>query len=1134
MSESVALGANVGAAWVALRFSARGAATQIRSQLAAETAGLGASLGDSTGSKFKSSFGRRMSGLGATVRSALAPAVKYGTLAFAAMGAESVHMATEFQSSMLKVRTQAGASQKEVNKMSQAILNMAAHTQDGPQRLSEALYHLESLGLRGAKALDALRTSEQLANVSGADLEETTNAIGGAWRTGIRGAKSFIQSASTLNAIVGAGNMRMSDLLGALGTGILPSAKTFGLSLGQVGAALALFTDEGVPAVDAATRLRMSFSLLGAPSKLAEKELNSIGITGLQLANAMRSPGGLIAAISLLKDHLDKSGLSASRQAELLSRAFGGGRSSSSILSMLNNLDVLRKKQDQVNASTGKFGDAVKAQAKTASAAWHLMVSNIDVLMIRLGSALLPPFTSFIRFLGSTVIPDVGKAGRAIGRLIPVGAIERDLRGITGFVGDFLNGLTNKTVSPKVNVRPMLKLAPGAKDAFMSHMRAGFGASENWVTPLDTMGPPQAANAYIHSLQASAGAAAQSGASKLGQQLRDSISGAFSHLNWSKMVADAIRAAVGAANQIGAAFLTLLEKVNWLQVGKEAAFSLVPFVIGLVNNLMQAIISEAVHHPIDMVMFITSLIPIGRGAGAILKVFGEIKFIGPLLKLLLGPIEKAGGLAEKAFGGILKKIFGPIVRKIAPYFSTAATWLKGAGETLILKLWYGIEGAWAPVARWFAGFGGRVGGYFGKSASWLLSKGQDILLGLARGAGIGWRAVGRWLGGVFGRIAPYFRTAGSWLLGKGQDTLLGLARGAGIGWRTVAGWFGGIGGRIGSFFAKAGTWLFRAGTDIISGLLSGIADKMKGIGSWIWANVASPVINWIKHHFGIHSPSVVMHGIGFNLIAGLIRGIVTANPLGLIKDVFSSLPSALAHLVEDGILNIAKLPGRVLSILGGLGGDLGHLFGDIGSLFGGGGVSGGVKQWAGLVSKVLGMLGLPGSYLGPWLAQMQTESGGRPNAINLTDSNAKAGDPSRGLLQVIGGTFASYAGPFRSLGIYNPLANIYAAINYALHRYGRLGMLSVIGHGHGYDSGGIASGVGFLPKYTPKPERVLSPQQTMAFERLVDTLSGKTGDPSGPLRIADAKVTFDPRNLEMWIRDISVQEARAEITFRSG
>jgi hypothetical protein len=46
-----------------------------------------------------------------------------------------------------------------------------------------------------------------------------------------------------------------------------------------------------------------------------------------------------------------------------------------------------------------------------------------------------------------------------------------------------------------------------------------------------------------------------------------------------------------------------------------------------------------------------------------------------------------------------------------------------------------------------------------------------------------------------------------------------------------------------------------------------------------------------------------------------------------------------------------------------------------------------------------------------------------------------------------------------------------------------------------FDEGGVANGVGLMPKNTVRPERVLSPSQTASFERLVDILdaSGITG-----------------------------------------
>ncbi|MGJ3559634.1 transglycosylase SLT domain-containing protein [Streptomyces sp. INA 01156] len=68
-----------------------------------------------------------------------------------------------------------------------------------------------------------------------------------------------------------------------------------------------------------------------------------------------------------------------------------------------------------------------------------------------------------------------------------------------------------------------------------------------------------------------------------------------------------------------------------------------------------------------------------------------------------------------------------------------------------------------------------------------------------------------------------------------------------------------------------------------------------------------------------------------------------------------------------------------------------------------------VTRWTPQVKMALAQLGLPASDLDLVLHRIRVESGGNPNAINLWDSNAKAGYPSQGLMQTIPQTFAAYA-----------------------------------------------------------------------------------------------------------------------------
>ncbi|MCX4646333.1 transglycosylase SLT domain-containing protein [Streptomyces sp. NPDC058293] len=81
--------------------------------------------------------------------------------------------------------------------------------------------------------------------------------------------------------------------------------------------------------------------------------------------------------------------------------------------------------------------------------------------------------------------------------------------------------------------------------------------------------------------------------------------------------------------------------------------------------------------------------------------------------------------------------------------------------------------------------------------------------------------------------------------------------------------------------------------------------------------------------------------------------------------------------------------------------------------------------------------GIPGSYNGLH-RNIIRESSGNPQAINNWDINAINGIPSKGLLQVIPPTFAAYHVPGTSWNIYDPVANITAAANYAADKYGSM------------------------------------------------------------------------------------------------
>ncbi len=390
---------------------------------------------------------------------------KASAAALLIVGYESVKAATRFEASMARVQTMAGASAKELKFMSGAILDLSPKVGVGPDALAESLYHVESAGFRGQKALDMVTASAKLSALGQDDINSSTQAVVATLASNIKGVRDANDAAALILHTVGTGDMTMHQFTQALGTGILATASTVGLAFKDIGAAIATLTDNAIPADQAATKLRTSLLMMVNPSGPAIAALRSINMNSTQLAMDLQKPDGLKVALDDIRKHLNSAfplnkgpvaSIDAQRRAvdsykttlmgagvsgkeldkmvakytealkhgttntvlqeQAFAKMFGGSKNAGTMMVLFN------EQLDRMNPKLASFGTAT-SRAAEMQAAWAKQQSTfkqqlkdlnsaLDTAKVKIGNELLPVLKTVVGFMSShlRVIKDLSVA----------------------------------------------------------------------------------------------------------------------------------------------------------------------------------------------------------------------------------------------------------------------------------------------------------------------------------------------------------------------------------------------------------------------------------------------------------------------------------------------------------------------------------------------------------------------------------------------------------------------------------------------------------------------------------------------------------------------------------------------------
>lgn len=333
------------------------------------TAGM--KLAEGRAAKFKASIGN-------VAKAASGPL----TLGLLGAGAAAVKAATEFDDSMSKIESLVGVAGSEVEAMKDSVLGLAGETARAPAELADAMFFIQSAGLRGSVAMDTLEASAKAAAVGLGDTATIADLATSALNAYGAENLSATDATDVLTAAVREGKLEASELSAAMGQ-TLPVASAMGVRFDEVGAAFAAMSRTGTGASEAATQLRGILSTMLRPSKQAEEALEDMGMSSKGLREQIKDEG-LLSTLQTLVGAFDGN-------AAATATVFGNVRALTGVLDLMGSgAETTEAIFASMEDTTGTLAAAFEVASETAGFKFNQAMADMQTMLVEIGQQVLP------------------------------------------------------------------------------------------------------------------------------------------------------------------------------------------------------------------------------------------------------------------------------------------------------------------------------------------------------------------------------------------------------------------------------------------------------------------------------------------------------------------------------------------------------------------------------------------------------------------------------------------------------------------------------------------------------------------------------------------------------------------------
>ena len=334
---------------------------------------------DSSFSSTLARAGQATQNFGSTVNQKMQGVGKAMTVAGAAttaMGVKAVKGFGDFQSSLNQAAVIAGGTSKNIGELADVANHMGAVLPISAQDAADAMVEMA----RNGASLDDIKKQfpaiAEASTAAGSNLQATAGVVQQAMNIWSDSLKSPQQAAAILVQTANASNASIEDMQQALAT-IGSTAKMAGMDMGTTSEAIGLLTNRGFSAAQASDDLNHAITQMLAPSSIAKKQMDALGLTFVDSAGKMKP------FPQILQEIADKTnGMGEAQKTAALKAMFGA----SGMKAIAPLLDAINDKTGDAKTSWAAYAAEQDKAAHSTAAATKFLEQQANDMQQNIGS----------------------------------------------------------------------------------------------------------------------------------------------------------------------------------------------------------------------------------------------------------------------------------------------------------------------------------------------------------------------------------------------------------------------------------------------------------------------------------------------------------------------------------------------------------------------------------------------------------------------------------------------------------------------------------------------------------------------------------------------------------------------------